>query len=69
MDESAAGGESSTACGRLPTMARESYAALKKALKERFELDSRRNCASVSSAQGREGLVKAGQNMLMSCGC
>ena len=42
MDESAAGGESSTACGRLPTMARESYAALKKALKERFELDSRR---------------------------
>ena len=55
MDERAAGGESSTAYGHLPTMARESYAALKKALKERFELDSRRNCTSVSSAQGREG--------------
>ena len=42
MDESATDGESSTAYRLLPTMAKESYAALKKALKERFELDSRR---------------------------
>ena len=42
MDESVAGGESSTAYGHLPTMARESYATLKKPLKERFELDTRR---------------------------
>ena len=42
MDESAAGGESSDCLGRLPTTAKESYAALKKAMKDRFEPDSRR---------------------------
>ena len=68
MDESAAGEESSTAYGCLPTMARESYAALKKALKESVELDSRRKLY-LSEFSTREGLVKAGQNMLKSCGC
>ena len=42
MDERAAGGESSTAYGCLSRTARESCTTLKKALKERFELDSRR---------------------------
>ena len=43
MDESAAGGVAKTAYGRLPTTAKQSYDALKKALKERFELDSRKD--------------------------
>ena len=68
MDESAVGGESSTAYECLPTMARESYAALKKALKESFELDSRKK-PYLSEFSTREGHVKAGQNMLMSCRC
>ena len=61
-------GRAQTAYGRLPTTAKESYAALKKALKKRFESD-RENCTSASSAQGREGPAKAGRNTLMSCGC
>ena len=35
-------GRAQTAYGSLPTTAKESYAALKKALKDRFEPDSRR---------------------------
>ena len=35
-------GRAQTAYGRLPTTAKESYAVLKKALKDRFESDSRR---------------------------
>ena len=36
-------GRAQTAYGRLPTTAKESYDPLKKALKERFELDSRKD--------------------------